>query len=231
MRAGWHVCLRIVYRGTLQHLDKSASVENISAAKFKTMFRITVVLLLCAAIFCTQMPDIFEGCVRYNRKHEEPHKCTFEPRSRIRGNASFKHFAHLALKDGKIQPTSGQLNTLLRLTRVATQNYRSLKNFSVRLEFKTTPSRCNTSQVYDPHQCLPLGERANGVCQASFQQHAATLVLQNACCKPQHENRLRERAQASTSAHRSQPYTGVSQPSPSRHRKRTPNQIRVAKEG
>ncbi|KAH7971831.1 hypothetical protein HPB52_003221 [Rhipicephalus sanguineus] len=85
------------------------------------MFRITVILLLCAAIVCTQMPDIFEGCVRYNRKHEEPQKCTFEPRSRIRGNASFEHIAHLVLKYGKIQPTSGQLNTLLRLTRVATE--------------------------------------------------------------------------------------------------------------
>ncbi|KAL1467980.1 hypothetical protein MTO96_025842, partial [Rhipicephalus appendiculatus] len=103
----------------------------------------------------------FEGCVRYNRTHEEPHKCTFQPRSRIRGNASFKHFAHLALKDGKIQPTSGQLNTLLKLTRVATQDYRSLKNFGIRLEFKTAASSCNISQVYDPHKCLPLQRKGS----------------------------------------------------------------------
>ncbi|XP_037275365.2 uncharacterized protein LOC119168017 [Rhipicephalus microplus] len=148
------------------------------------MFRITVVLLLCAAIFCTQMPDIFEGCVRYNHKHEEPQKCTFQPRRRIRGNASFRYFAHLALKDGNIQPPSGHLNTLLRLTRVATQNYRSLKNFSVRLEFRTTPSTCVNPQVYDPHMCLPLEGKANGLCQARFQKHAAQLVLLNAWCKP-----------------------------------------------
>ncbi|XP_049267180.1 uncharacterized protein LOC119373806 [Rhipicephalus sanguineus] len=120
------------------------------------MFRITVILLLCAAIVCTQMPDIFEGCVRYNRKHEEPQKCTFEPRSRIRGNASFEHIAHLVLKYGKIQPTSGQLNTLLRLTRVATEHYRTVKDFSVRLEFMTTLSSCNTWQIYNPQECLPL---------------------------------------------------------------------------
>nr|XP_050037744.2 uncharacterized protein LOC126534526 [Dermacentor andersoni] len=149
------------------------------------MFKFAVVILLCAAVSYAHMPDVFEGCIRYRRHREEPSKCTLAPPREIKGSTSFVHFAHEALKKGGIQPSSGNLNTLLRITRGARQNYRDLsKEVIIRVEFKTTPSSCVIPSNYSVDQCLPIAYKPNGLCQAKFRFYRDTSEIQTAWCKP-----------------------------------------------
>ncbi|XP_049526850.1 uncharacterized protein LOC125946811 [Dermacentor silvarum] len=149
------------------------------------MFKLAAILLLSAAVICTQMPDIFEGCIPYRPHHEEPTKCTFAHPRDLRGNSSFVYFAHEALKQGRSQPSSGNLNTLLLITRGAYQNYRDLsKEFVLRVEFLTTPSNCVIPRDYSVKECLPIDYQANGLCQAKFKYFQGTTMLQTAWCNP-----------------------------------------------
>ncbi|KAL1467602.1 hypothetical protein MTO96_042045 [Rhipicephalus appendiculatus] len=95
------------------------------------MFKLAVVLLLCAVVTGTHMSDLFAGCARYRRKPRTLGSRNYARRSALRGvNSSYLQFAHTALKYGGIQPSNGNLKALLRVTRGAMQGFCKIENGS-----------------------------------------------------------------------------------------------------
>ncbi|XP_037577226.1 uncharacterized protein LOC119459593 [Dermacentor silvarum] len=142
------------------------------------MLKSTLLVVLSSAFVASQMTDFFEGCVEPGQKRDSG-DCTLAPQTWLSSNA-YRHYAHLALANASIQPDEGNLNTLLEMTRIATQ---LAEGFILKFEFTTVESSCNSSVAYSEEQCPPLGSEANGHCQAMF-RHYGVMRLEQAWCVP-----------------------------------------------
>ncbi|XP_049526852.1 uncharacterized protein LOC125946812 [Dermacentor silvarum] len=149
------------------------------------MFKITVLLLLCAAVIGAEMPDMFKGCIRNPDHHVVPGKCTLAPRRALRGKTSLRRYAHRLLKNPVFQPPMGpNLNTVLRITRAGLLVTDPPRGSVVRVEFATVLSNCKRSVSYSGKKCRPVGDKANGLCQAKFLLQYGLRLLQRAWCTP-----------------------------------------------
>ncbi|KAL1479596.1 hypothetical protein MTO96_051726 [Rhipicephalus appendiculatus] len=142
------------------------------------MFKFTSLVLLCSVFVSSQMDDFFEGCVS-PEEEEEIGQCVMVPDHWLR-SMTYRYYAEVALEKGNIQPDEGNLNTLLEVTRAATQHAEAI---TTRIEFTTAESICNTSLAYSLQECPPLTNKANGVCQAIFRYHGY-MKLEEAKCAP-----------------------------------------------
>ncbi|XP_065286030.2 uncharacterized protein [Dermacentor albipictus] len=143
------------------------------------MLKFALVVLLSSAFVACQIANFFEGCVEKPEEEQKPGDCVIAPQSWLTTN-TYRYFAHQALENGTIQPDEGNLNTLLNVTRAAAQLSDGL---IIRLEFTTVQSTCNSSVAYSEKQCPPIGNEANGQCQAKFRYYGH-LRLQHAWCGP-----------------------------------------------
>ncbi|KAH6927006.1 hypothetical protein HPB50_025276 [Hyalomma asiaticum] len=142
------------------------------------MFKLTLLVLLFSALATAHVGDIFEGCVQRGEETEHG-QCAMAPTDGPGANV-WKYYAERALAESDIQPDYGNLNTLLNLTRVATQMSNGI---TIRVEFTTTESSCKSSDDFSFEQCLPLGDEVNGLCQARF-RYSGSLKPEVARCCP-----------------------------------------------
>ncbi|XP_075554078.1 uncharacterized protein LOC142587074 [Dermacentor variabilis] len=146
------------------------------------MFRSALLVLLSSAFVASQMIDYFEGCVPMGQE-QDPDGCVLGPKSWLTMD-TFRHYAQLALANANIQPDVGNLNTLLHLTRIATER---TDGFAIILEFSTVKSTCNSSVAYSEDQCPPLYRKATGLCQAVV-RNRDDISFEDAWCIPLFED-------------------------------------------
>nr|XP_054927975.1 uncharacterized protein LOC129385363 isoform X2 [Dermacentor andersoni] len=116
------------------------------------MLKSTLIFLLSSALVVSQTTDFFGGCVDAGQEQHSG-DCILAPPVWLRSRA-YRHLAHLVLAKAPIQPAEGNLNTLLKLTRMANEGTNVI---TIKLEFTTVESTCNSSVAYSEAQCPPLG--------------------------------------------------------------------------
>ncbi|XP_050036971.1 uncharacterized protein [Dermacentor andersoni] len=146
------------------------------------MFPSALLVLLGSAFVAPQMIDFFEGCVPMGQE-QDPGGCVLAPESWL-SMSTFRRYAQLALANAHIQPDEGHLNTLLELTRIATER---TDGFTIILEFTTVKSTCDSSVAYSEDQCRPLYSKANGLCQAVI-RNRDVMRFEDAWCVPLFED-------------------------------------------
>ncbi|XP_070377364.1 uncharacterized protein [Dermacentor albipictus] len=146
------------------------------------MFTSALLVLLSSAFVASQMIDFFEGCVPMGEEQDSG-GCVLGPQSWLT-MSTFRRYANLALANAHIQPEEGHLNTLLRLTRIATE---WTDGFTIILEFTTAKSTCDSSVAYSEDKCPPLYSQANGLCQAVIKNNDG-INVEDAWCVPLFED-------------------------------------------
>ncbi|KAH7971833.1 hypothetical protein HPB52_003223 [Rhipicephalus sanguineus] len=104
------------------------------------MLKFTSLVLLCSVFVSSQMDDFFEGCVS-PEEEEEIGQCVIAPAHWLRSR-TYSYYAEVALEKGNIQPDEGNLNTLLEVTRAATQLWRGIV---IQIKFTTAETIRNSS--------------------------------------------------------------------------------------
>ncbi|KAH7971825.1 hypothetical protein HPB52_003215 [Rhipicephalus sanguineus] len=169
------------------------------------MFKVTVLLLLCAAVIGMQRPvDMLRGCVTKPGKRPTPGECVLVPRRELRTNKVYMVLAEAVLQAHSNQSTASHLNTIFNITRVARQHLDDVsKGVLLLLEFFTVPSDCMRHSFYFASHCKPLTTKVNGICQARFFMHNDFTVLQDFWCGRVRSVRMRyiSKASAITKSH------------------------------
>ncbi|XP_037500415.1 uncharacterized protein LOC119374402 [Rhipicephalus sanguineus] len=142
------------------------------------MLKCTSLVLLGSAFVVSRRNDFFERCVK-PEEEQVVGQCVMAPEHWLRSK-TYQHYALEALEKGNIQPDEGNLNTLLAVTRAASQLWHGIV---IRIEFTTVESVCNSSVAYSEQLCRPLKSEANGLCQARFRYYGH-LKLEQATCVP-----------------------------------------------
>ncbi|KAL1420047.1 hypothetical protein MTO96_024634 [Rhipicephalus appendiculatus] len=84
------------------------------------MFKFTLHLLLCTAVFSAHTPDLFKGCVPCSGNHTAPHTCTMIPNSALHTHRTYyAMLAEAVLQKSSHQPHEKLVNTLYNVTRAA----------------------------------------------------------------------------------------------------------------
>uniref|UniRef100_A0A6M2D3S7 Putative cystatin-like 1 protein n=1 Tax=Rhipicephalus microplus TaxID=6941 RepID=A0A6M2D3S7_RHIMP len=148
------------------------------------MFKLTVCLLLCTAVFSVEVQNYFENCVRSSGNQFVPNKCIMVSKKDLRTKkAEYRMYAVGALRKHH-ELDKKYSDTVYNVTRAALKYPRHAdEGCTLRLEFLTAPGDCKNWNYYFPNMCPPANDKITGVCQAQLFLYGTVYLVERSWCE------------------------------------------------
>lgn len=147
---------------------------------------ITVLLLLCAVVIGTRLPNMFDGCVENpDNRRPTPGSCTLLTQEEFRGNKTYLTIAGSVMRTYAYQPPARFLQTVFALTRAAFVHPpdNTPRGFFI-VEFLTARSNCSAPGAYSVTRCKPSTTKVDMICQGMYFLFEGISTHRSSWCVP-----------------------------------------------